>query len=181
MKATRIKWKSTHRLSDIISTWRKVSGKTAVDLAVRHLKNQYHREKRPSTTIPGDSVANRGRDLKSDRDIEAAEYQYRRALEINGDFPDAIYGLSILLFYEKKEKEEGLNLMEKLVAGSPTYYRAHFALGRFYYETNQLKKALTVYENLYSELEKKSSDSSTIREYREKCKENIQLLMQELS
>lgn len=72
-------------------------------------------------------------------------------------------------------------MMEQIVARSRTYYRAHFALGKLYYEQGKPEKALSVYESLYSELEKKSGDSDLIKEYREQCAENIRQLMKELS
>ncbi len=127
------------------------------------------------------SYANRGKQLEREEDIRRAEHHYRQAIGINPDYLDAHYGLAILVYYEKGDTATGTKMMEQIVVRSRTYYRAHFALGRLYYEQGKPEKALSVYESLYSELEKKSGDSDLIREYREQCAENIRQLMKELS
>lgn len=127
------------------------------------------------------SYANRGKQLEREEDIRRAEHHYRQATGINPDYLDAHYGLAILVYYEKGDTATGTKMMEQIVARSRTYYRAHFALGKLYYEQGKPEKALSVYESLYSELEKKSGDSDLIKEYREQCAENIRQLMKELS
>lgn len=127
------------------------------------------------------AYGNRGRELKKSEDVRKAEHNYRRALELSRDFSDARYGLSILLFYEKDEKEEAVRMMEGLVSDNRSYFPAYFALARFHYEMEKPEKALSVYEDLYTQLQKKSDRSPEIKEYKRQCRENIQRLMQELS
>ncbi len=127
------------------------------------------------------SYANRGKELGKEEDIRRAEYHYRQAIGINPDYLDAQYGLAILIYYEKCDTALGTSMMEQVAARSRTYYRAHFALGRIYYEQGKPEKALSVYEALSSELESKSDDSAQIKEYRRQCDENIRQLMKELS
>ncbi len=127
------------------------------------------------------SYANRGKELEREEDIRRAEYHYRQATAINPDYLDAHYGLAILVYYEKGDTATGTVMMERIVARSRTYYRAQFALGKFYYEQGRPEKALSVYESLHSELEKKTGDSALLKEYREQCAENIRQLMKELS
>lgn len=129
----------------------------------------------------GLAYANRGKELGRSEDILKAERNYRRALELNRDFSDASYALGILLFYEREEREEGISVMERLIAANRSYYPAHFALGRFYYEVDKKEKALSVYEAIYPELEKRASSSKQYQEYRDSCRENIERLMRELS
>lgn len=127
------------------------------------------------------SYANRGKELGKEEDIRRAEYHYRQAIGINPDYLDAHYGLAILVYYEKGDTALGTSMMEQVVARGRTYYRAHFALGKLYYEQGKPEKALSVYEALCSELERKSDDSAQIREYRQQCGENVRQLMKELS
>ncbi len=129
----------------------------------------------------GVSYANRGKELNKSEDIMKAERNYRRALELNRDFSDASYALGILLFYEKDEREEGIRVMERLIASNRSYYSGHLALGRFYYDVDKKEKALSVYEAIYPELEKRASSSKQFQEYRDSCRENIERLMRELS
>jgi tetratricopeptide (TPR) repeat protein len=128
----------------------------------------------------GLAYANKGKDLMKKEDIDRAEAQYKKALGISGDYSDARYALGVLLFYEKDDKEEGIKMMEQLVMSNRNYYRAFFALGRFYYEMNKPEKSLAVYEDVYSELQKKSADSKYIQEYKDIAKQNIDQLMQEI-
>lgn len=128
----------------------------------------------------GVAYANKGKDLMKKEDIDRADAQYRKALEISGDYSDARYALGVLLFYEKDDKEDGIKMMEQLIMRNRSYYRAFFALGRFYYEMNKPEKSLAVYEDVYSALEKKSADSKYIQEYKDIAKQNIDQLMQEI-
>jgi tetratricopeptide (TPR) repeat protein len=126
------------------------------------------------------AYANRGRDNLSKGDINKAEYHYKKAIELSPDFYDAIYGLGILYAYAKDDKEKGLEIISNLVARNREYYIARFALARMYYESGDPSKALSVYEDLYSDLQKQKK-SPQIEEYLEKCKANIERLMIELS
>lgn len=128
----------------------------------------------------GAAYANRGMELSDEKDAENAEKHYRRAYEINPKLTDAKYGLAILMFYMKKKQDEAISVMKSIVSDEKDYYRASFALGRFYYEIKQPSKALSVYERLYSNLEKKQQ-SPKIKEYKKKCKDNISRIMLELS
>ncbi len=141
----------------------------------------YGKDKAMTYYSLGLAYANRGKEIKKSEDIAKAEHNYRKALELSRDFPDAQYGLGILLFYEKDEKEEALRVMQDLVVKNRNYHMGFFALARFYYEMNKPEKALSIYEDLYAQLQKKSDESRLIREYKEKCRENIQRIMQELS
>ena len=124
------------------------------------------------------AYANRGAENKNNADLDRAELYYGKALEIDSSFYEAGYGLAVLLFFEKDEKEKALAIMEETAARHPKFYTARFGLGRFYYELRQPEKALVIYRTLQGDLEK-LPDSQAIREYREQCDENIRRIMSE--
>ncbi len=128
----------------------------------------------------GAAYANRGKELSSMDDIKKAEIHYRRAIELNDKMNSARYGLGILAFYLRKDTGKGIEIMKTIVSRDREYYSARFALGRFYYETGKTSRSLSVYEDLYSDLQKKK-DSPVIKAYRKKAKENISRVMMELS
>ncbi len=128
----------------------------------------------------GVAYANRGNELSDEKDITLAENHYRRAIAINDKMLDARYGLSILYFYVKKDYEKAIELAKEIINRDKNYYRARFALARFYYEKEEPAKSLSVYEDLYSDLSSKQ-DSPKIDELRKKCKENISRLMLEMA
>ncbi len=128
----------------------------------------------------GVAYANRGMALKNRKDLERAEYHYRRSLRENGNFTDASYGLALLDFYGLKKKEEAVKIMKEIIFKRPSYYDAHFALARFYYEDGNFARSLNVYENLNSLLEKQRG-SRRLDALKKKCRENISQVMVQLN
>ena len=125
------------------------------------------------------AYANRGTQIENKDDIDKAQIHYEKALQMDPNFIEAKYGLAILLFYQKDNRSKALQLMEEITKQKPTFYRARFALGRFYYENKDLNKSLSVYQDLYTDLEK--MDSPLAKEYKQACKENIQRITTELT
>jgi tetratricopeptide (TPR) repeat protein len=123
------------------------------------------------------AYANRGNALSSKKDLNKALDHYTKSIEINPKLNDSIYGMGILLFYKLNKKEDGIINMKKIIDNDPIYYRARFALGRFYFETKKYKRSLDTYQELYAILETKK-DSKVINSYKENCKNNISQLMQ---
>lgn len=126
------------------------------------------------------AYANRGKELQDKSDINKAEYQYKRAIEISPDNYDARYGLGILYAYLKNDKAKGLKIFKVLIALNDKYYSARFAVGRIYYELGEKKISLSIYEDLYSDLQKQKK-SPQMEEYLKNCKINIERLMTELA
>jgi len=129
----------------------------------------------------GLGYGNRGADKNSQDDFNKAEFYYRKALEINGSLLDAKYALSILLFYHReKGKEEAQTLINEIIIKNPAYYPARFANGKINYELGNKEKALTIYQDLASDLEK-LPPSGISNEYKIQCSSNITRIMSELS
>jgi len=128
----------------------------------------------------GLAYANRGSELNNKKDIDMAEYHYTEALKINRKLTDAEYGLSILYYYRLNRKDQALSMMKKIVASKPSYYDAHFALARYHYENGHFENSLSVYENLYTILDKRKGSFKTDA-LKKKCKENISLVMVQLN
>lgn len=126
------------------------------------------------------AFANRGRELNRDSDFSKAEHHYRRTLEMKPEHRAAAHGLGILLFYFSGKQKEGLKTVNELVMRDKNFYRARFTLARFYYELKNPQKALSIYENLYSDVNG-LSDSKTVREYKQNCKDNINRIMLEIA
>lgn len=128
----------------------------------------------------GIAHANRGVERDSQEDIDRAESYYKKSLEMKDDLNDARNALAILLFYHKDERDRALALVEEAVARDRKFYIARFTLGRFNYEMNRPGKALSVYEDLYADLEK-LPPSEIINDYKNQCRDNIQRIMSEVS
>ncbi len=129
----------------------------------------------------GLAYANRGIEKNSTDDINKAEYNYRKAVETDPGLLDAKYALSILLFYHReKGKDEALTLINQILANNRAYYPARFANGRFNYELGNKQKALMIYQELSSDLDKLPS-SGISNDYKKECKNNITRIMTELS
>lgn len=129
----------------------------------------------------GVAYANRGAEKNTADDINKAEYNYRKAIEINSSRPDAKYALSILLFYYRENgKEEAQTLINEILAKNRAHYPARFTNGRFNYELGNKEKALTIYQELAADLEK-LPPSGIINDYKIECSNNITRIMSELS
>jgi len=128
----------------------------------------------------GLAYANRGKESSSEPDLTKAAQCYRRAIELQENLYDAKYALSILQFYHLDDKVEAIRSLERLVSENRKHYRGRFALGKFYYETGKLDQSLNVYEDLYDDVEK-LPDSQTSMEYRNSAKENINIIMMQIS
>ena len=127
----------------------------------------------------GLAYANRGSEKNDAADIDRAEANYQKAIAMQDDYYDARNALAILLFYHKDEKDRAIELMEGVVARNKKHYIARFTLGRFYYETGKLSRALSIYEDLSSDLDK-LPPSRIIGEYRNNARDNIQRILTEM-
>lgn len=128
----------------------------------------------------GVAYANRAKDGKAAADIEKSEFHYRKALAINPSYKSAAYGLAILLFYVKDEKEEGIKMLESLVEGRKSMYHERMALGRLYYDAGRYITALSHYQALCADLDA-ARENPLIAEYRKACRDNAQKLMESIS
>jgi tetratricopeptide (TPR) repeat protein len=124
----------------------------------------------------GVAFGNKAKSDNSAPDLEKAEFHYRKALAINPGHKSAAYGLAILTFYLKGEKEEGIRILEELVEGHKSYYHERMALGRFYFDAGKTTRALAHYQTLCGDLEA-ARDNPLISEYRKACKDNADSLM----
>lgn len=125
------------------------------------------------------AYGNRGAELQEKKDYLKAEYHYKRAIEVDSKSYDSIYGLAILYFYKLDKKEDAFRKVEYIIKMKPSYYRAKFALARFYYEEEKYSKSLWIYRELHDELKSKPG-SRQVKEYILKCDENITRLQTEL-
>ena len=129
----------------------------------------------------GLAYANRGVENNSAEDINNAEINYRKAIERSTDLLDAKYALSILLFYHRDNgKDEALTLINEIIVKNRAYYPARFADGRFNYETGNKERALKIYQDLASDLDK-LPPSGINNDYKTECRNNITRIMTELS
>lgn len=129
----------------------------------------------------GLAYANRGIEKNSKEDIDKAEFNYRKAIEIRSNLLDAKYALSILLFYHRPDgKVEAQSLINEILMKNNSYYQARFANGRFNYELGNKEKALTIYQELAADLEK-LPPSGISNDYKTECQNNITRIMSELS
>jgi len=98
---------------------------------------------------------------------------YEKALEINPDIIEAAYGLGLLLFFGFNDVTAAIEQMKRVLARDPNNVDAHFALGRFYYETGDIGKSMGEYLELQRILPANS-------QRRDRVEENILKLNREL-
>jgi tetratricopeptide (TPR) repeat protein len=151
------------------------------DLAIEnYLKGMQSGKNTPGVYYSiGLAYANRGSERDNPEDIDKAVFNYNKAIEKQDNYYDAQNALAILLFYHKDEKDKAASIMEEVVARNKKNYIARFTLGRFYYEMGKLPRALSVYEDLNSDLNR-LPQSEIINNYKQSCKENIQRIMSEV-
>jgi tetratricopeptide (TPR) repeat protein len=128
----------------------------------------------------GLGYANRGKELQNQEDLKKAEIFYEKALELDPEYYDVGYALSILLFFERQKKEKAIQLMEEMIRKKKAFYTARFALAHFYYDMKDISKAMAITGELCRDLAR-LPDSEIIIEYRKQCQENENRLLQELS
>jgi tetratricopeptide (TPR) repeat protein len=103
--------------------------------------------------------------------VRSRDY-YRKAIELKSDLTEARYGYGLLLFFGFKNTQGAIGEMKKILGDAPGHVDAHFALGRFYYESGELGKALGEYLYLTELLPKNSPR-------RKKAEENIEKINRE--
>jgi len=103
---------------------------------------------------------------------EARDY-FESALQLNPELKDARFGLGLLLFFGFNDPYGAIEQMKIILMDDPEHIEAHFALGRFYYETGELGKALNEYITLTRILPSNSPRKS-------KAEENIIKINREL-
>jgi tetratricopeptide (TPR) repeat protein len=104
--------------------------------------------------------------------VRAREY-FEKAVDMKPDYVEARYGLGLTLFFGYGETAGAIEQMKQVLAYEPDNVEAHFALGRFYYEIDELGKALGEYIALTDILSKGSA------QYK-KAEENILKINREI-
>lgn len=128
----------------------------------------------------GATYANRAKETNSKSDVDLSEKHYKTALAKNPNMHRASYGLGLLYFYLKNDRQKGIEVMRELSVKKNDFYDARFALARFYYESGEPNRALSVYEELYSSLQKRV-DSSDSKSMLQECQANINRIKSEFS
>ena len=94
--------------------------------------------------------------------LRKAEAYYKRALSLNRNHGESLYGLSILYIFELNETLSAKPLLERLINNEPSHNDAKFLLARVYVAEGNVEGAVT----LYDEIIKKShtSEQKTVAE-----------------
>lgn len=174
--------KSNYKLGELYSSLgSKYLDKKMWDNAIDALNNSLKNGKHEPGIFHSLAVAyaNKAKDTGDAGLYDKAEHNYRQALEINSGYSESIYGLAIILFYHKDDRQKAVSMVNELAMKNPANYDARFALGRFHYELEDLEKSLQVYESLYSDLEKLPNNDISVT-YKRNCRDNIERIKSEL-
>jgi tetratricopeptide (TPR) repeat protein len=82
--------------------------------------------------------------------LDRSERLYRRAINLDPGYADALYGLSVLYVYELDRPEEAEPLLERLLAEESKEIDGRFLLAGVYYRQGKLEKAIEAYREIES-------------------------------
>lgn len=101
---------------------------------------------------------------------ETAEQCYKRALELDPYYTDALYGYAILLIIELDRPVEGIEYVKKLLEKEKKNINAFFLLARAYYQIGDYEQALDSYDRIL-DITKSDQVKEQVRELKEQVKE----------
>jgi tetratricopeptide (TPR) repeat protein len=80
--------------------------------------------------------------------LERAESHYKRAIDLDPRYVEAMYGLAVLDTFELGNVGDAEKLVRKILTLQMRHEQASFLLGNILYRTGRLPEALTVYKQL---------------------------------
>ena len=80
--------------------------------------------------------------------LERSESLYRRAIELDPIYSDALYGLSVLLIFELNRGIEAEILLKTLLSRETKHIEAMFLLGNVCYSLGRLEEAIEIYDKI---------------------------------
>lgn len=98
-----------------------------------------------------------------------AERSYRRALELDESYVDALYGLAILYAFELEQPREALPLLERLLQHERRNVDAMFLLARVYAAVGRVEDAVEMYDRII--------ETTQIPARKQRARENRQRLL----
>jgi tetratricopeptide (TPR) repeat protein len=102
-------------------------------------------------------------DARSNELLEKSDTAYKKAIKIDPDFKNALYGRGIVLVL-KKDPDEAERVLQRLVALEPKEARGYFALGRVYYDRKEYQKSQNIYHMLREIVPENSPKRKSIEE-----------------
>ena len=99
-----------------------------------------------------------------DKNFSIARKYYESSLTLSPDLIEARYGLGLVLFFGFNDVSGAIREMQQILAYEPDNVEAHFALGRFYYESDELGKSLGEYITLTRILPRGSNKLKKVEE-----------------
>ena len=96
--------------------------------------------------------------------LELSKGYLKKALELKPDMIEAMYVMSLLLFFGYNDIDAAIDEAKKILTIDPKNIDAHFALGRFYYEEGEYGRALNEYITLTKILPKNSPKRKKVEE-----------------
>ncbi|MEP6918338.1 MAG: tetratricopeptide repeat protein, partial [Acidobacteriota bacterium] len=90
-------------------------------------------------------------------DLDRAEAAYRRALEIEAEYPDANNGLGAVLV-QRHRAADAVPLFERALARMPAFHEARLNLGIACQESGQRDRALAAYRQVVASAPRNSRE-----------------------
>lgn len=95
--------------------------------------------------------------------LKTSEEAYKRAIEIDDRYTNALYGLAVLYVFELDESAKAIPLLEKLLTIDTHHTDAMFVLARSYYQNFEYEKSVAMYDKILAttKLPEKQADAET--------------------
>jgi len=104
--------------------------------------------------------------------LERSVNLYRRAIDLDPGYADALYGLSVLYVFELQRPEEAEALLETMLIVESKEIEGRFLLAGVYYRLGKLEQALELYKEIES--------LSEVEQKRQEARENGRRIEEEL-
>jgi tetratricopeptide (TPR) repeat protein len=104
--------------------------------------------------------------------FSTSENYYRRAIELDPVYVDALYGLSVLLGIELDRPVEALPYLKRIVEKESKHMSARFLLARVYYQLGRYEDAMKQYDAII-EANLASDMTENARALKERIKEQV--------
>ncbi len=102
-------------------------------------------------------------DEKRKSTLLLAEKYYRRAIELDNNYRDALFGLAVLYVFELNKPEAAIPLLEKLLTTQKSDTDAMFLLARTYYEVGKAEEAIDMYDRIIEVTKSKKRKEEAIK------------------